>query len=831
MMCRRLLLVLLLSISLFCDSPEISAAASSRVIDQYKSALELTPDDTNIRYLLGRSLIQHGDYAGGIEEFLRVYPEKKLEPEINYNLGFAYLQRADYDMAEKYFNAVLSIDEGAAKDYRLDKAFLSLGTHYQQAGKIEKARRNFTLSLRVNEKNIKIYLMLALLHSNMGDNGSALKYLEKARDIDAQDEELIKFLTSIHNRIGNDYLAKNMNGEARIEFEKVLAIDSSDLYSIYYLGYLDYLQKDMESAALKLGKLTALKIDDENLKQGIKPLLFNIGAYYLQNEKYEKAGLAMEKVVRLFPDYSKAYYYLGLAAFNMADYDRAIDVFEKTLELEPSNARAVKQLGKAYDKAREQHFEKGKEYYQAKKYGEALAHLERAIQISPDFAPAKKYRDAVIAAFEVIRKEEEVKLGATTSILIKEAKSFLAEGELLAARGKLLKIKEIDPLNSQADVLLKECSKKINLKIDENLLYARSQFGAEKYYKAIRLFKKVVFFEPDHSEALAGLNSATKKLASQIVAINRDAEAFMLKESFRQALDSYSEILKLNPEEKSALAGQQLALSKLDVYYDEYLGMGSDYEKLEQFSQALSYFKKALNLKPGDSVALSKIGNVRQKMGSLKGIEEMLNGAKIAFSRGRLNEAISGFLNVLKLDADNNDAKKGLKEARNSRRSKVDSMLSKASSLYNGKRYKETVNLCRKILTLDAEEKKAAMLLSKARNAINSATNPLVAKGIKLFDEGSLDEAVIIFTRAMRSDPGNMVAQRYLSKVDPQHLLKVVNAKIKRSYLMGIDRYTSGKYKDALKSWNDVLDLDPSHEKALLNIGKAKKKLASIKGK
>ena len=830
MVYRRFYFLLLLSLCVSSYSPEISAAASSRVIEQYKSALELTPDDVNIRYLLGRSLIQHGDYAGGIEEFLRVYPEKRSEPEINYNLGFAYLQRADYDNAEKYFNAVLAIDEGAARDYRLDKAFLSLGTHYQQAGEIEKAIKNFTLSLRLNEKNIKIYLMLALLHSNMGDNGSALKYLERARDIDAQDEELIKFLTSIHNRMGNDYLAKNMNGEARMEFEKVLAIDSSDLYAIYYLGYLDYLQKDMESAVLRLGKLTALKIEDESLKQGIKPLLFNIGAYYLQNEKFEKARLTMEKVVMLFPDYPKAYFYLGLASFSMADYDKAIDVFEKTVKLDPSNARAVKQLGKAYDEARKQHFEKGKEYYQAKKYGEALAELERTIQISPGFEPAKKYRDAVIAAFEVVRKEEEVRLGATTSALVKEARSFLAEGELLSARGKLLKIKEIDPLNGEADDLLKECLEKINARIEENLLNARAQVGAEEYYKAIRAFKEVLFLEPDHSEASAGISLAAKKLASRVEAINRDAEAFMSKESFRQALDSYSAVLKLNPEEKTALAGRQLALSRLDVYYDEYLGMGSDYEKLEQFSEALSYFQKALDLKPGDSAALSKIGNVRQRMGSLKGIEEMLNGAQKAFSGGSLNEAISGFSNVLKLDADNNDAKKGLREAKSSRNGKVDSMLSHASSLYNAGKYKETVEICREILALDAEEKKAAMLLAKAKNAINGETNPIVTKGKKLFDEGSLDEAGILFTKAMRSDPGNMVAQRYLSKMDPQRLLRVIDAEIKRSYLLGIDSYTSGNYKDALKSWNEVLELDPSHEKTLLNIGKAKKKLAAIKG-
>lgn len=823
-------LVFLLSFSLVYNSAEISAAASSKVIDQYRSALRLTPEDANIRYLLGRSLIQHGDFAAGIEEFLKVYPEKKLEPEINYNLGYAYLQRADYDKAEQYFNIVLNIDEVAAKDYRLDKAFLTLGTYYQQEAKIEQAIKNFNLSLRLNEKNIKIYLMLALLHSNRGDNMSALEYLNKAREIDSKDEELIKFLTSIHNRIGSDYLAKNMNAQARVAFEKVLAIDSSDLYSIYYLGYLDYLEKNMESSALRLGKLTALKIDDENLKEGIKPLLFNIGAYYLQNERYEKASLALEKVLMLFPDYTKAYYYLGLAAFNMADYDRAIGEFEKTLDLDPSHARAAKQLAKAYDEARKLHFEKGKEYYQAKMYGKALVQLDRTIKISPDFAPAKKYRDAVVAAFEVIRKEEEAKLGTTTSILIKEANSLLAEGELIAAKGKLLKLKEIDPLNSEVDTLLEKCRKKISAKIDENLLDARAQVGAGKYYEAIVAFKKVVFFEHDHNEALDGIRLASKKLALQVDAINKEAGRFMLNESFKEALHSYSKVLMINPDEKSALAGRQLALSKLDVYYYEYLGMGMDYEKLEQFSEALSYFNKALNLKPGDSIALSKIGNVRQKMGSLKGIEDMLKGAKKAFSKGQLNVAISGFLNVLKLDSDNKDAQRGLKGAKKNRRYKLDSMLSKASSLYKGRKYKGTVDLCRKILTLDAEEKKAAKLLALARKAINSATNPLVTEGKRLFDEGSLDEAVILFTRAMRSDPGNMVAERYLSKVDPQHLLKVIATKIKKSYLIGIDRYTSGKYREALQSWNDVLDLDPSHEKALLNIGKAKKKLAAMKG-
>ena len=827
---KLLLALLILSLTILHSSPEISAATSSKIIDQYRNALKITPEDTNTRYLLGRFLVQHGDYAAGIEEFLKVYPEKKLEPEINYNLGFAYLKTAAYDKADQYFNTLLSIDANAARDYRLDYAFINLGTHYRELGKFERAIRCFNLALRLNAGNIKTYLMLALLHSNKGDNGAALKYLEQAREIDDKDEELIKFITSIHNRIGSDYIANNLNAKARTQFEKVLEVDSSDLYAIYYLGYLDYLEKDMESSAKRLGILTSLKMDDEDIKQGIRPLLFNIGAYYLQNERYEKAGQSMERVLAVFPGYTKARYYLGLAAMNMEDYDKAIAVFEKVVELEPSNAKAIKHLGRVYDKARVQHFEKGKEYYHAKKYKEALVELERSILISPDFAPAIKYRDVVLEAFEGIRKEAEEKLGVRTSALIKEAKTLLADGELLAAREKLLKVKEIDPLNSDADAILKLCLKRIDAQIEKNLDFARTQMNEGKYYRAIKAFRKVIFFKPEHSEALGGIRNAGQKMELQLEAMKRDGETHMSNESFRRANQVYSKMLEINPEDEVALSGQQLSRSKLDIYYDEYLGMGRDYKKLKQFTEALAYFKKALNLKPGDLPALDEIASVRQKMGSLKGIEKILKAALNAFSKDRLNEAISGFLNVLKLDPDNKDAKRGLKEARNSRREKVDSMLTRAYSLYKVGKYNNTVDLSIKILALDSEEEKAKRLLAKARKAIRNEANPLLAKGRKLFDDGFLDAAVILFRKALKTDPGNLVARRYLSKMDSKHVLKIVEREMKKSYLIGIDSYTHGKYKKALDAWNDVLDLDPEHEKALLNIAKAKRKLAATKG-
>jgi cytochrome c-type biogenesis protein CcmH/NrfG len=50
-----------------------------------------------------------------------------------------------------------------------------------------------------------------------------------------------------------------------------------------------------------------------------------------------------------------------------------------------------------------------------------------------------------------------------------------------------------------------------------------------------------------------------------------------------------------------------------------------------------------------------------------------------------------------------------------------------------------------------------------------------------------------------------------------------------RLYLLGIENYTKGKYEDAVALWNQVLVLNPRHEKARMNIEKARRKILQIK--
>ena len=50
-----------------------------------------------------------------------------------------------------------------------------------------------------------------------------------------------------------------------------------------------------------------------------------------------------------------------------------------------------------------------------------------------------------------------------------------------------------------------------------------------------------------------------------------------------------------------------------------------------------------------------------------------------------------------------------------------------------------------------------------------------------------------------------------------------------RLYLQGIELYTQGKYSEAIQTWKKVLQLDSDHNKARMNIEKAKRKQQSIR--
>jgi len=88
---------------------------------------------------------------------------------------------------------------------------------------------------------------------------------------------------------------------------------------------------------------------------------YNLGIAYEELGKHEDSIETLKKAIRLAPENANAHYALGYAYYQLKRYKDATDAFEHSLALKPGNAFARKKLGSAYlamgnkEKAQEQY--------------------------------------------------------------------------------------------------------------------------------------------------------------------------------------------------------------------------------------------------------------------------------------------------------------------------------------------------------------------------------------------------------------------------------------------------------------------------------------------
>ena len=135
---------------------------------------------------------------------------------------------------------------------------------------------------------------------------------------------------------------------------------------------------------------------------------FNEGYDWYNKQDYDKAIECYQKAIELNPDNANAYHGMGVAYEYKQDYDKAIECYQKAIELNPKDAVAYYNMGNAYynkqdyDKAIEcyqkaielnpkdavAYYNMGNAYYNKQDYEKAIEWYEKAIKISPKYADA-----------------------------------------------------------------------------------------------------------------------------------------------------------------------------------------------------------------------------------------------------------------------------------------------------------------------------------------------------------------------------------------------------------------------------------------------------------
>lgn len=142
-----------------------------------------------------------------------------------------------------------------------------------------------------------------------------------------------------HVELGYAYLLrqgedKTFVGKALQEFEKAYELEPKNRQVRYNLA-LGYI------AAGKYGE--AIKLLEPLAKEGILDFgsHFSLGEAYYLNKQYPEAVKAFSEAAAIRPGYADTYYYMGLTYEKMGDKENAVAAVEKALRLVPNYKEAL----------------------------------------------------------------------------------------------------------------------------------------------------------------------------------------------------------------------------------------------------------------------------------------------------------------------------------------------------------------------------------------------------------------------------------------------------------------------------------------------------------
>ena len=117
--------------------------------------------------------------------------------------------------------------------------------------------------------------------------------------------------------------------------------------------------------------------------------LFTDGQFKFMDEEYDEAIEVFTRVIELEPGFGKAYQARAIAYLKKGDNAKAMDDINKAIEVEPENHRY--------------HYHKGAIHLKNDELDEAVEALSRAIDLAPQYAPAYFLRSEV---FDKLGEEE-----------------------------------------------------------------------------------------------------------------------------------------------------------------------------------------------------------------------------------------------------------------------------------------------------------------------------------------------------------------------------------------------------------------------------------------
>lgn len=237
------------------------------------------------------------------------------------------------------------------------------------------------------------------------------------------------------------------------------------------------------------------------------------------------------------------------------EWRSALEAYREILNLQSDHAGALKkqqELNALISSQAERYYERGKTAYDNGNYDRALELFNAALSLQPSHSAARRYRNS-ISSSQNGRSRQYVERAQTAAEQGRWRDTISMADSALA----------LDPSHSEASALKKDASLQLN--VADLFKQAQAAQFAGLYLDALELYNAVLEKDPDHAEAKKGYEECQTVLNSQVDEMFSRGIQLITEDKYQEAINLLDTVLKINPYHKGALEYKQKAQESLDI--------------------------------------------------------------------------------------------------------------------------------------------------------------------------------------------------------------------------------------------------------------------------
>jgi len=299
-----------------------------KAFEQIDKALKLSPDSVEIYQNMGVLYSYSGEHDKAIAAFKEALSRDENYTEAMNGLASSYLAKKDYASAFQYIQKAIELDPQSAA------AYTTLGSIYLSQGKIKEAEENIREALKRDPKRVDTLLNLVDIDIKKEEYSLARKDIARAQEIDPN-------VAKIYNTLGIVSMKEEKYPEALQHFQKALQLEQGSSEVNYNLGLVYSQQDDLDRAIQLLQK--AIELDPGNQRAYL-----SLGIIFHRQQKIDQAIEAYQSALKLDQDSIDTLFQLGLAYQDKGDKNQAIDGYKKVLSKDAHHLNAHIKLSLLY---------------------------------------------------------------------------------------------------------------------------------------------------------------------------------------------------------------------------------------------------------------------------------------------------------------------------------------------------------------------------------------------------------------------------------------------------------------------------------------------------